>query len=308
MDGVIGVRAPAECTASEVSAISAGRRLVAGVILLLASWSLAWVGPSPYAWHTFFPLWLGYIMTVDALTLRRTGTSLLNRSPGRFVLLFAFSIPLWWLFERCNRRLGNWSYLLPDTYTPLAYGIEASIAFSTVMPAILVTAEFYRSFPFFARPFHGIRLAPSRRMLVGIASAGMAMFLFSLLAPRQGFPFVWIGLFFFIDPINALLGARSISVQVAARRWDTVIVLFAAGLTCGFFWEMWNYWSMPKWLYHVPYVDGAKLFEMPILGYGGYLPFALEIYAAYHLLHHLIFRRLDSYLTFDNIGAVDRCP
>ena len=53
-------------------------------------------------------------------------------------------------------------------------------------------------------------------------------------------------------------------------RWDTVLVLFAAGLICGWFWELWNVFSMPKWIYQVPFVGWLKLFEMPILGYGGY--------------------------------------
>lgn len=34
----------------------------------------------------FFPLWLGYILTVDALVLRQRGTSLLTRSPKSFAL------------------------------------------------------------------------------------------------------------------------------------------------------------------------------------------------------------------------------
>jgi hypothetical protein len=38
---------------------------------------------------------------------------------------------------------------------------------------------------------------------------------------------------------------------------------------------------------------------MPILGYGGYFPFALEVYAAYHLMHTLLFRQRDTYLCFD---------
>jgi hypothetical protein len=78
-----------------------------------------------------------------------------------------------------------------------------------------------------------------------------------------------------------------------------VLVLFTAGLICGFFWELWNWGSLPKWLYDVPFANRPTLFEMPLLGYGGYLPFALEVYAAYHLLHWLIFRRRDTYLAFD---------
>ena len=40
---------------------------------------------------------------------------------------------------------------------------------------------------------------------------------------------------------------------------------------------------MPKWFYTVPFVGFAKIFEMPLLGYGGYWPFAWELYALYHL-------------------------
>jgi hypothetical protein len=45
---------------------------------------------------------------------------------------------------------------------------------------------------------------------------------------------------------------------------------------CGFFWEMWNLHSLAKWVYSIPYVHVGKVFEMPILGYAGYLPFGLE--------------------------------
>jgi hypothetical protein len=47
---------------------------------------------------------------------------------------------------------------------------------------------------------------------------------------------------------------------------------------------MWNYYSYPKWVYNVPFLGFARVFEMPILGYGGYLPFSLELFALYHLV------------------------
>jgi len=270
-----------------------------GLLLVAVAWPLAWVGPPPFSEHTFFPLWLGYILTVDGITRWRAGDSLLARNPARFALLFGFSVPLWWLFEVANRFLGNWRYLMPHPIGPVEYGLRASLAFSTVMPALFVTAELWRTFPPLARPIRWLRIAPSRRGLLLIALGGAAMVAGALLVPRQLFPFVWLGFFFLLDPLNALRGDKSIAAEVAERRWDTVVVLFAAGLTCGVFWEMWNINSMPKWVYEVPYVGFAKVFEMPILGYGGYLPFALEVYAAYHLLHRLLFRRRDGYLRFD---------
>jgi hypothetical protein len=38
---------------------------------------------------------------------------------------------------------------------------------------------------------------------------------------------------------------------------------------------MWNYYSYAKWIYTIPYVQRFEIFEMPLLGYAGYLPFGL---------------------------------
>lgn len=272
---------------------------VAGAVLITVAWPLAWIGPSPYSQYTFFPLWLGYILIVDGLCYLRAGTSLLARNGRRFVLLFVFSVPLWWAFEFANQFLQNWRYIQATQYSTITYVALASLSFTTVMPAIFVTAELYRSFSFFNPARHWIQIAPSRHGLIWIGALGIVLFFASLVFPGVMFPFVWIGLFLLLDVINALTGGKSISQQIAHGRWDTVLILFAAGLTCGFFWEMWNYWSLPKWSYDVPYVGFLKIFEMPLAGYGGYLPFALEVYAAYHLVHTLLFHGRDTYLRFD---------
>ena len=74
--------------------------------------------------------------------------------------------------------------------------------------------------------------------------------------------------------------------MVAAERfrlqhgdWPPVAALSLGALICGFFWEMWNYYSYPKWIYHTPGAQFLHLFEMPLLGYAGYIPFALELFA-----------------------------
>lgn len=279
--------------------------LIGGLALVAVAWPLAWSGARPWSEYTFFPLWLGYVLAVDGLTRWRSGSSLLTRDAPRFGFLFLCSVPLWWLFEFANGFLGNWRYLPATDWGPVAYVALASLAFSTVMPALFVTAECYRTFAPFRRRRRWLRIAPSRRGLAAISAVGLAMFVLSLVFPRQAFPLVWLGMFFLLDPINALLGGKSLAGQVRDGRWDTVVVLFAAGLTCGFFWEMWNIRSLPKWIYEVPIVTGPKLFEMPWLGYGGYFPFALEVYAAYHLLHGVVFRRRDHFLRFDRTAAGD---
>ncbi len=55
--------------------------------------------------------------------------------------------------------------------------------------------------------------------------------------------------------------------------WQHLWLAALAALVCGFFWEMWNYFSLAHWTYAVPFVQRFHLFEMPLLGYAGYLPF-----------------------------------
>jgi hypothetical protein len=66
--------------------------------------------------------------------------------------------------------------------------------------------------------------------------------------------------------------------------WRPIVSLSVGALICGFFWEMWNYYSWPKWIYHTPGAQFLHVFEMPLLGYGGYVPFALELFVLRNLL------------------------
>jgi len=99
-----------------------------GGLLLGVAWSLNWLLPGPRTHVLFFSLWLGYILVVDALLLRRTGSSLLTRSPRDFGMLFVISAPVWWLFEAINWRTGNWEYLGRELFSDLEYFVLASSA------------------------------------------------------------------------------------------------------------------------------------------------------------------------------------
>jgi len=268
-----------------------------GLILCLGSWAIAWFGHGQFRSHTFFPLWFGYILAVDGVVLMRSGSSLLVRLGRSAILLFAFSVPFWWLFELANIRLQNWHYQLPYHYSWLRYHLEASIAFSTVVPAVFCTAELIRCL--LPCAFHWSAFDPSANWSMTIGIAGAGMILAALIYPSWFFPLIWIGGFFLIDWMASLIGARSISGQVRQGYWGTVVVLFAATLWCGFLWELWNSRSMPKWTYAVPKADWFHIFEMPILGFGGYLPFGLTLYAFVHLVDHLTLRRIGPALLFD---------
>ena len=92
---------------------------------------------------------------------------------------------------------------------------------------------------------------------------------------------------------------RSLAGWTTVGDWRPVIALWLGVLLTAFFWEMWNFFSYPKWIYDVPWGDWLHIFEMPLLGYGGYLPFALELYALYHLIVGILGRKRDDYVRLD---------
>ncbi len=87
--------------------------------------------------YPFFPLWVGYILLVNGLSEVMTGTSLLRRMRWSFLWLFVISIPMWWFFEYMNTIVQNWHYVFAHPISILHYEIQASIDFSTVVPAVL---------------------------------------------------------------------------------------------------------------------------------------------------------------------------
>ncbi|HCI80529.1 MAG TPA: hypothetical protein DHW02_12655 [Ktedonobacter sp.] len=264
--------------------------------LCLAAWICSWARIDPFYRYSFFPLWFGYIITMDAVVVWRRGTSLLSRMHWRYIQLFVISSIFWWAFEGLNVPVQNWHYILDQPYTPLAYFLIASLNFSTVLPAVMETAEFLSSFnplrPRLPANDAGPRLP--RWLTIVLVAFGVISFVLPWIFPHYAFALVWLCLVFLLDPINNAVGRKSAFAHIAVHDWN-FIVLPLAGLWCGFFWEMWNYFALPKWYYTVPYIGFFKVFEMPILGFSGYLPFALELFAMYQFVLLLI-RQKNDYL------------
>lgn len=256
-----------------------------GLALVAVFWTLNWSLRGQLRTHWgFFPLWLGYSLVVDALVFRRKGSSLLRRSPAAYALLFVVSAPAWWLFELFNLRTQNWFYQGAEHFTNVQYFLLCSCSFSTVMPAVFGTAELVGTFRWVRGMRPGLVLAPSGRTLLVVFVLGLSMLALLLVWPRYFFPFVWASVYLLLEPVNVLLGSRSLLHATGRGDWRPVVALSIGCLICGFFWELWNYYSYPKWTYRVPFVDFLHVFEMPLLGYGGYLVFGWELFAIFFLV------------------------
>ena len=258
----------------------------AGMALCLACWLLAW---QRFTWfwlfqpHTFLPIWAGFILAVNALAVKRSGSCLVLRRPLRFLLLFPASAGFWWFFEYLNRFVQNWYYTGIEGMGPQEYSYYSSLAFSTVLPGVLSMIDLLLTFPAVGKGLahcRPIRL-PFRRWIPAIcllaASFGLALI---GIFPDQLFALLWVSPLIIILSIQALAGCHTLLYPLRYGDWRPLVVPALAALACGFFWEMWNYFSLARWTYTIPFVQRFHLFEMPILGYGGYLPFGLECLVA----------------------------
>jgi hypothetical protein len=105
------------------------------------------------------------------------------------------------------------------------------------------------------------------------------------------YPFVWVAPFLLLDGFGALLNGRGLGAGLVRGRWREAAVIAAAGLLCGVLWEFWNYWAVPSWNYSVPLLGFLEVFEMPLFGYLGYIPFAWFIVRLVEALDTLRARR-----------------
>ncbi len=252
------------------------RQIQCALVLLVLGESLIVVRARPFS-DFYFPFcWYGLILLMDCASFLQTGRSLMRSVRTVFLVMIPLSAVFWWLFEWLNLAVDNWRYVGAGQYTGLGFAAFASMDFSTVVLAVWCTARvFYLLIPI---PDRQPGKEPPPAVLLSVGVLGVVSLILAITLPRYAFGLVWVCLALMLDPVNARLGRPSILGYLWNRSWRTPLSFALAGLFCGVFWEAWNYWSLPKWIYNVPYVGFFHVFEMPLLGYSGYLPFGIEMF------------------------------
>ena len=260
------------------------------VLLLIPCWVLAWTRFNwfaPLQLYTFTPLWLCYLVIVNAISAWRKGHCLITDRPRYLLCLAVLSSAFWWYYEYLNGFIRNWHYTGLGRLSTPEYVVHASLAYATVLPAVISTVELLNTIPRLAQPFTAYRCCPllqSRVCWIGLWTGGCLMLGLAAVFPEQLFMWVWIAPLFIITGARRALGQTTLCSLLASRDWRPVILPAIAALTCGLFWELWNAGSLARWEYNIPYVDALHLFEMPALGYAGYLPFGMVCLAIAELL------------------------
>lgn len=241
----------------------------------------------------FTPLaWSGYILFVDGLNYMTHRESLIRNRQKEFMVMLPWSVLCWLLFELYNLHMQNWVYVgLPQNLIARAIGYAWS--FTTIFPAVLETSDLLQPL------FQKFRMKP-KRFSPGVLYLCMTLGFLSLSLPaivsystaRYLIVFVWLGFAFLLEPINLLLGGRSLFQHFEAGELKQLLSLALSGVACGFLWEFWNYWAEAKWIYKLPFSwAGPKVFEMPLLGFLGFIPFAVECHSMQNYLLALLNRK-----------------
>lgn len=251
-----------------------------GIILVILTEINFFLKIQPFA-NWYFPLiWLGYILVVDALVYKLKGNSLISNRPRTTAGMFLISALFWWVFEFTNLALNNWTYQGTQGLG-MAKNLFGTLSFATVVPALFETTELIRSIHLFDKEKLKQRHHITKKLLHVMLALGLLCFITPLYFPEFTFPLIWLSFFFLLDPINYLHKQPSILGHLKDRKLAIPLSLLFAGIILGLLWEFWNYWAIPKWTYNIPFVGFFKIFEMPILGYLGYFPFAFELYTMY---------------------------
>jgi hypothetical protein len=247
-------------------------QLAAGLAILGFGWGTSLAGVEPVRGYWFDFVWAGYILAADAVVWARAGRSLLHGGGWRVVALFALSAPLWWGFEIANWRLENWKYVGTAVYGGGAHLLLKTLSFVFVLPALATSRDLLRSFVRVPHPA-AVRL-PSWTAPV-LVTVGLICLPLLYLFPDQTYPLVWVAPLLVLDGVADLRGRPNVFALVREGRAGPVLLVAAAGLVTGVLWELWNWGAVPHWDYRIPYLGFLPVFQLPVLGYLGYPPFAL---------------------------------
>lgn len=231
----------------------------------------------PFQYFAYLILWWSYIIFIDVLIAMRTERFLILTRNLPFLIII--SSGFWSLYEIINLRLENWFYInLPSNFFQRWIGYL--LAYGTVVPALYVTKEFLRGI---------LGEIKSKPIPVGhyanpAMCIGIAVFIVTVAFPIYFFPFTWIFLILILDGYNYQRGYPSFIKEKELGLAGNLITTLLSGLICGVLWEIWNFWSISKWVYTVPFFENLKIFEMPLPGYLGFLFFAVGTIAFVNFL------------------------
>lgn len=238
-----------------------------------------------------FPLFWGLVLLIDGWAYKRNGgKSLISEYPQEIVGIGVASAFGWMLFEYLNFFVDdNWFYPFGDIIDREQFLLYAIIISTGLIPLAFVFYGLFNTIPVLQNRFTvGPRIVLSEGIkTVLLVLSVLSLFLAGLL-PDVLFFTLWLSPALVIGLTLDKLGIWTPLQSIGRGNWRPTLVFALTYLAAGLCLECENYFSgihsgrevlftqaPAYWQYDLPYVNRFHLFEMPILGFLGYMPFSL---------------------------------
>ena len=259
--------------------------LLGALLMAFGLWALV---TDREAWNVvwYIPAWYGYLLILDSVICKIQGHSFISGRKRELGAMLFWSAPFWFFFEWYNFFIKNWYYIF-GLHTFWIDCIFTFVAFATVFPACFFHAELFKALGLFSETRSTPLKIKGWRIQFCLVSGFLCLIL-PLVIPRYAYWMVWGAAWFIPSVFNYYSGAPSLLRDMEEGKPSRFLQLFVGGFMAGLVWEGLNYWARCKWIYTVPWVEYAKLFEMPMLGFVGFPFLSLECFACYTMICHVL--------------------
>lgn len=264
-----------------------------GLVMFAVTLTVLWGKFNEPKWlinWAVLPLFWGFTLMLDGwVYIRKGGSSIIRNSLQKLIGIGVASISGWMIFEYLNFFVDeNWLYPMGGLIPPAEFMLYAMIGSSGLLPMAFEWYSLLLTFEKFKYKYsQGPKITfPSWLQTLCMILCFAGLFAISFF-PNDLSGLLWIAPLVVISVALCKLDIWTPFRSVRDGNWGPLLIMaltyFIQGVLC----ECWNYFSAyhvngqpitvnpDYWTYSIPFVNVLHVFEMPLLGLLGYLPFGV---------------------------------
>jgi len=268
-----------------------------GILALGSSLILLWTKstwPATFLHWSDFPLFWGLVLVIDGWTyVRNGGKSIISERPQEMVGIGVSSAMGWMLFEYLNFFVDdNWFYPFGNIIDREQFLLYAIVISTGLLPLSFVFYSLFNTFSVLKNRFTvGPKIILSETVKTVLLVVSLLSLFGSGLFPDELFFSLWLTPAMVIGLVLDKIGVWTPLRSIGWGNWRPTLVFALTYLAAGLCLECENYFSGSHegrevtftqapayWQYNLPYVNDFHLFEMPVLGFFGYIPFGIYVW------------------------------
>ncbi|OQX98593.1 MAG: hypothetical protein B6I24_04905 [Bacteroidetes bacterium 4572_128] len=266
-----------------------------GLLLWGSAIILLWTKSTYPLWFLYWsdlPLFWGFVLMIDGwVFVRNGGKSLISKVPQEIIGIGVASVAGWMIFEFLNFFVDDlWYYPKGDIISREQFLLYAILISSGLLPLSFEWYSLFTTFPSLKVRFSkGFKIVFSENLKTILLILSLIGSFLGGLFPAEFFFTLWATPPIILAVVLDKIGVWTPLKPVGKGNWSPILLFAITYLIQGIFLECQNYFSATHgteifteapayWQYSLPYVNEFHLFEMPLLGYAGYLPFSIYIW------------------------------